>query len=203
MPDVPVLERCSCGSPVRVYVERECLGCGTLSLYDVHNVDAFVKDAIYDGGARLSPAQREEMQAEGRRIMLRLARQYQPGKGGRDAELSRFSGYAAKYLRLKLSDAYARVVQRDDANGDPAARRPVSLNVLHDVAAQNGDVASADGSYLEQVMREIDHMAALSKRYVALALEGVDEAEAAGLMRVERAQVRAVVASLRLALGGK
>jgi hypothetical protein len=202
MPDGSVLERCRCGAPLRVYTETECLSCGTLSLYDVHNVDAFVKDAIYDGGARLSPAQREEMQAEGRRIMLRLARQYQPGKGGRDAELSRFSGYAAKYLRLKLSDAYARVVQRDDAV-DPAARRPVSIHVLHDLAAQNGDVASADGSYVEQVMREIDHMAALSKRYVALALEGVDEAEAAGLMRVERAQVRAVVASLRLALGGK
>jgi hypothetical protein len=193
-------QRCRCGSPLRTYIERECLGCGTLSLYDVQNVDAFVADAIRDGRARLSPAQREELHAEGRQIMLRLARQYQPGKGGRDAENSRFSGFAAKYLRLKLSDAYNRVVQRDDVEGEPAQRPALSLEVLNDrpVASQNG----YEG-YLDGLEAEIDRSATLEKQYLRLAMEGVDEREAAQLLRLERSEIRAIVAILRLRLDGE
>jgi hypothetical protein len=124
----------------------------------VDSVDGFVADAIHDGRAWLSPDKREEMLAEGRQIMLRLAQQYTPGKGGRDVNGSRFSGFAAKYLRLKLSDAYGRVCERDEQDRDPSQRPPVSLDALEDapVAAE----AIYDG-YSDGVEGQIEHWADL------------------------------------------
>lgn len=205
------MDRCtSCHQPTREYIERECVGCGRLSLYDVENVDAFVATAIRDGKARLTPDQREEMMAEGRRIMLKLARDYKPGKGGRDATGSRFSGFAAKYLRLKLGDAYVRlcrdatVVKIKDVDGtERRERQYLPPSVCLDDLDDHGSVDHGYDETLASTEADIDRSVELEKRYVRLAVEGVDEREAAQILGLELAEVKDLAAILRIRLGAR
>ena len=210
--DGPPLPNCDhCRAPVREYVERECTGCGRLGLYDVLDVDGFVADAIRDGKAQLNEFQREEMKQEGRRIMLHLARSYQPGKGGRDAAGSRFSGFAAKYLRLKLSDAYNRIVQdatvvkikQDDGTERRELRyQPPSVS-WDDVDLPDETGGDGYDETLASAEAEIDRSAMLEKRLVRLYVEGVNEREAAQLLDLEIAEVKGLSAILRVRLGGE
>ncbi len=101
---------CSCGSPLRTYTEHSCVGCGRVSLHDVEDAWAFVQATINRGNARLTSDQRDELASEGVRALVKMAREYQPGRGGLDPATSRFSGYAAKFLPGKLSDALHRIM---------------------------------------------------------------------------------------------
>lgn len=98
-----------CQSRMHEYVERSCPGCGRVSLHDVEDAEAFVQATINKGGLRLTPEQRDELAAHGMFRLVEMARKYQPGRGGLDAETSRFSGFAAKYLPGKLSDHWHRM----------------------------------------------------------------------------------------------
>lgn len=119
---------------------------GKVQLHDVVDVESFVADAIRDGGARLTPDDREELLAEGLRIMVRLAQQYQPGFNGLDPTTSTFAGFASKYLRLKLSDAYHRLQETHrlvtDDTGKKAwsyGAKPASLDAMVAESAEGAD----------------------------------------------------------------
>lgn len=133
--------------PLREYLERSCVGCGKVALHDVDDAHAFVQACITRSGLALSREQRDELVAEGLRALTRLAREYQPGRGGRDAAGSRFSGYAAKFLPGKLSDAWHRieghtlVTQADQSRKWQINQRPVSLQAIE----------AADGNALDQI----------------------------------------------------
>jgi hypothetical protein len=106
-------------------------------MHDVLDVEAFVRDAIRAGNARLSLEEYEDLLGEGMLIMSRLAKSYQPGFGGRDPAGSSFAGYASKHLRLKLGDSYHRLQEnhRLVAGEDGKRRwqydpRPASLDVI-------------------------------------------------------------------------
>lgn len=80
-----------------------------VTLHDVNDVEAFVRATITKGRLRLTLDEREELVAEGLVIMARLSNSYEPGRNGLDATQSKFSGYAAKFLPGKLSDAWHRL----------------------------------------------------------------------------------------------
>lgn len=80
-----------------------------VALHDVKDIEGFVRATITKGRLRLTPEERDELTGEGLRIMCKLAQDYEPGRNGLDAASSKFSGYAAKYLPGKLSDAWHRL----------------------------------------------------------------------------------------------
>lgn len=80
-----------------------------VALHDVLDVEAFVRSTIAKGRLRLTVDEREELVGEGMLIMVRLAKAYEPGRNGLDPAQSKFSGYAAKFLPGKLSDANHRL----------------------------------------------------------------------------------------------
>jgi hypothetical protein len=108
----------------------------TVALHDVEDVEGFVQATINKGRLRLTPEQRDELAAEGLRIMCKLSNDYEPGKNGLDASASKFSGYAAKFLPGKLSDAWHRLQGHRLASGPDGVRRwqyddaPTSLSVI-------------------------------------------------------------------------
>lgn len=71
--------------------------------------ESFIRTAIRDSRVRLTPDQLEELIGEGFAILVALKEAYEPGRGGRDPAESRWAGYAAKYLRIKLGDSYHRL----------------------------------------------------------------------------------------------
>lgn len=195
------------------------MGCGKLSLYDVEDVDGFVAAAIRDGGTILTESQREEMMSEGRRLMLKLARDYQPGYGGRDAAGSRFSGYAARFLRIKLRDAYHRlrsdvmVVKDTDADGNEFRRveyldAPISLDAKraeHEETVERGDHSLTEGppdgeGGIKQNLEEIDRSALLEKKVVVMRLAGLPDSEIAERLKIAPRELSTLKQIIRLRL---
>jgi hypothetical protein len=80
-----------------------------IQIHDVDDATAFVNASITRSRARLTVEQREDLVQEGLRLLWALSLAYEPGKNGRDPATSKFSGYAAKYLPGKLSDARHRL----------------------------------------------------------------------------------------------
>jgi hypothetical protein len=76
-----------------------------VSLYDIDDVEAFVKAMIARSRVRLTPDEREELVAEGIVILFEMGRKFIPKMEGYEQE-GRFSGYAARFLPRKLQDAY-------------------------------------------------------------------------------------------------
>lgn len=116
-----------------------------VALHDVKDAEGFVRATIAKGRLRLTPEQRDELTQEGLRIMCKLANDYEPGRNGQDASASKFSGYAAKFLPGKLSDAWHRLqghrlsTQPDGVRQwqyDPA---PVSLEKMTEENAEGAD----------------------------------------------------------------
>ena len=100
--------RC-CGTVMREYRERVCDHCGRIELHDIHDSRAFVAAEIRKVNLQLTIDERDELIQAGMQRLIRMARDYRPGIGGRDAAGSRFSGFAAQWLPRKLSDEYHRL----------------------------------------------------------------------------------------------
>lgn len=103
---------------------------------DVLNPIAFVHATITRSRRLLGPEEREELAAEGMAILCKLARDFEPQIDGYECA-GRFSGFAAKYLPLKLEDAYHRLhpehllqTQEDGSRRYHYGERPVSLEAL-------------------------------------------------------------------------
>ena len=96
----------------------------TVALFDVRDVESFVQATINASGRTYTQDMRDELCAEGFRIMLDLAAKFEPHRAGYEHE-GRFSGFAAKYLRLKLEDAYHRLCPEHTLRADPETGRRV------------------------------------------------------------------------------
>jgi hypothetical protein len=92
-------------------------------LYDIEDCHAFVHQAINSSRILMSTDEREELHAEGMAIMVKLARDYKPHIEGHERNDSRFSGYASKFLRLKLDDAWHRMHPEHQLRTDREAGR--------------------------------------------------------------------------------
>jgi hypothetical protein len=117
-----------------------------VTIHDIQDAERFVRATIADGLV-LTSDQRDELICEGLRILWTLSDRYQPGYGGRNPATSRFSGYAAKYLPGKLSDAWHRL-QGHTLVVLPTGKRqwhynprPVSLEAIVE-ATPNDSIAS-------------------------------------------------------------
>lgn len=118
-----------------------------VTIHDINDAERFVRATIADTLV-LTPDQRDDLICEGLRILWTLSDRYQPGYGGRNPTGSRFSGYAAKYLPGKLSDAWHRlqghslVVLPNGKRKWHYNDRPVSLEALMD-ATPGSDTLTA------------------------------------------------------------
>lgn len=115
----------------------------TVELHDVLDAEAFVRATIKRGRMRLSSEQVEELVAEGIAILCDLSGRYEPRRAGYDQD-GTFAGYAAKYLPLRLDDAWHRMNPSHRFVTDPESKirrwvyddAPVSLD---QVTEEKGD----------------------------------------------------------------
>lgn len=75
----------------------------------IRDAEAFVRHHIARGRVRLTDDDREELVAEGLRIVTGLVKAYEPGRNGLDPKDSKLAGYVSKFLGGKLSDAWNRM----------------------------------------------------------------------------------------------
>ncbi len=103
------------------------------SLLDIRDPRGFVADRIKQSGVILSREQREDLIAEGLMILCELARKYEPRRPGYDQD-GKFSGYAAKYLTLRLQDAWKAMNPTRTVRDEDGKRRTeyLSHSALHD-----------------------------------------------------------------------
>jgi hypothetical protein len=130
------------------------------SLLDVRDPRGFVAACIQKSWVRPSAEQREDLIAEGLMILCGLAARYEPHREGY-AQPGRFSGYAARYLPLRMQDAWQQmnptVTNRDAESGTREVEflEHASLNVrVHaDLTATYGLAQSFDtlGAALDRV----------------------------------------------------
>lgn len=78
-----------------------------VALHDVEDVEGFVAATIERSGIQLSADEREELLAEGIRILFELSERFEPRRGNHTQD-GRFSGFAAQFLPRKLGDAWHR-----------------------------------------------------------------------------------------------
>lgn len=108
-----------------------------VTILDINDAEAFVAACINKSRLILTVQQREDLTAEGLRILWQLHSTYEPGRNGQDAAGSRFSGYAAKFLPGKLSSAWHqmqehhRLSTREDGKREWVYDQPaVSLDAI-------------------------------------------------------------------------
>lgn len=190
----------------------------TVALHDVHDAEAFVRAAIRDKpGLKPSADQLEELVQTGLLLLVRLAERYQPGFGGRDAEGSRFSGFAAKYLRLKLGDEWHRLEGHTLTTLPSGKRvwtyptRPASLDSMTEQAPEGADhiraLHTGDAYFKSDLAKRLG--AALDERWetqrrliiqvgVLLGEEEVETAsQAAAILGVRVTDVHSAIASIQ------
>lgn len=180
----------------------------------VHNAEAFVRATIAKGRLRLTDEQRDELTREGMRIIWKLSLDYEPGRNGQDANSSKFSGYAAKYLPGKLSDAWHRLQGHRLSTQESGVREwqydqvPVSLEkmteesaegadhiaTLHTVDYYSSDLAGTLGAALDEQWK-VDRDTAI-KVGVLLGM-GESVGEAARTLRIAGADAAAAVERIK------
>ena len=93
-----------------------------VALHDVRDAESFVHATLNASRRIYSLEEREELAAEGLAILCKLASDFEPHRDGY-AHAGKFSGFAAKYLRLKLEDAYHRQHPEHQLRTQPDGRR--------------------------------------------------------------------------------
>ncbi len=93
-----------------------------VALHDVRDAVAFVQATLNASRRLYPPDEREELVAEGLAILCHLASRFEPQRDGYQ-QAGRFSGFAAKYLRLKLEDAYHRLHPEHQLRTQPDGKR--------------------------------------------------------------------------------
>jgi hypothetical protein len=105
----------------------------TVQLYDINDVEGFVCATIERSGIQAPEHEREELVADGLRILYELAARFEPQRPGYK-QPGRFSGYAAQFLPRRLGDAWhsrnaehVRIVGEDGRRSWAFRERPISL----------------------------------------------------------------------------
>lgn len=184
----------------------------TTGLDDIRDCEAFVRSQL--PRVILTPDLREELIAEGLRILVELHARYEPGRGGQDATESSFSGYAAKYLPGKLRDAWHRLEGTHHlvTNGDGREWRydekPRSLDRMNEIDPDSADRHRAlqaidrhESDFAETLGYAIDTVFA-HRRKVALEVGvllgmGTGTDEVARALRLRGSEVTAAVELIR------
>jgi hypothetical protein len=104
------------------------------SLLDIRDPRGFVAATIQKSRVRLSSDEHEDLLCEGLAILCDLASRFEPHRPGYNTP-GRFSGYAAKYLPLRLQDAYGKLkptVTRRDPDGQRVREYVTHLSISAD-----------------------------------------------------------------------
>lgn len=106
----------------------------TVQLHDIDDVEGFVCATIERSGIQAPEHEREELIADGIRIIYDLAERFEPHRPGY-SQPGRFSGYAAQFLPRRLGDAWhsrnaehVRVVNEGGKRSWAFRERPISLD---------------------------------------------------------------------------
>lgn len=91
-----------------VTARPKCPGAKGRSLFDIRDVDMFVRNMLDKAPVSLEPEAFEELVAEGLTILYDLAWKYEPHRAGYEHEGS-FAGFAAVFLSYRLTDAWHRL----------------------------------------------------------------------------------------------
>lgn len=176
-----------------------------VALHDVRDAEAFVQATLNASRRIYPPDEREELVAEGLRIMVELSASFVPQRDGY-AHAGRFSGYAAKFLRLKLEDAYHRLHPEHTLRTCPDGKRryeygdrPVSLQALtfDDGEDRESQLAAEDEPErptptIETMLREqLEERYSSAMRVAGMLAEGVtSDREIASVLGMTTSQVR-------------
>lgn len=93
---------------MRVGGQSVCLLPEKVAIHDIADAEGFVAATIERSGVKPSPAEYEELLAEGLAILYDLAAKFEPHREGYESP-GRFSGFAAQFLPRKLGDAWHRL----------------------------------------------------------------------------------------------
>lgn len=116
----------------------------TVAVHDIDDAEGFVAATIRRSGIQLSEDEREELLAEGIRILFELSQRFEPRRGNH-AQDGRFSGFAAQFLPRKLGDAWHRwnpdhryVTGEDGKRTWVYYPKPVSIEALNSPGGERG-----------------------------------------------------------------
>jgi DNA-directed RNA polymerase specialized sigma24 family protein len=182
-----------------------------VALHDIRDAEAFVQATLNASRRVYSPDEREELVAEGLRIMVELHARFEPHRNGYAGE-GRFSGFCAKYLRLKLEDAYHRLHPEHRLVTQPDGRRrylygdkAVSLDALTGEDPDR-EQALADRTHESDVLARLG--AALDERWVRkrgcilnvgdLLGQGASHSDVAHMLGLTSGQVQEAVQEIML-----
>lgn len=157
------------------------------SIFNIRDAEGFVRSSL--PRVLMTADMRDELVAEGLRILTDMAARYQPGRNGQDPTTSSFSGYAGKFLPGKLRDAWHRLeghtltTNRDDGKREwQYPSKPVSIDATD---------SDSDGPQQQiSALRARAHEPGVDET-VQRVLAGLDE-----LWRLEREQIAGVIAAL-------
>jgi hypothetical protein len=181
-------------------------GAASGSLLDIRDPAGFVADRISQAGLLLTHEQREDLKAEGLMILCELAGRYEPHRAGYERPGS-FAGYAAKYLTLRLQDAWkamnpTRTRRDEDGRRTTEYLRHTALDdaSLTPLAATYGLVDAPQG--YATVEAAIEHLPTWDRSCARRMTHMLDEgygtdaiARHLGLGRVEVDELRCSLAS--------
>lgn len=138
-----------------------------VALYDIDDVESFVCATIEKSGLRahLSESEREDLIAEGLRILYDLAARFEPHRPGYD-QAGRFSGFAAQFLPRRLGDAWhswhpehRRITDEDGKRRWHYSSSPLSLDQLLAPAGDSTNCESRPSKAPETTIRPREHWA--------------------------------------------
>ena len=151
-----------CGAHINP--RNPCLG----KLFCITDVEAFVQATINRSRRVYGLEEREELVGEGLRITYDLASRFDPHREGYE-QGGRLCGFVAKYLTLKLEDAYHRLHPEHQLRTDPETgkrsyaygEKAVSLEALAGEDGETGllrddtDGITGDGVTVEQIAEKL------------------------------------------------
>jgi hypothetical protein len=123
-----------------------CLG----KVFCIEDAEAFVQSQLNASRRVYAPEEREELVAEGLRILVELADRFEPHRDGYEGQ-GRLPGFCAKYLRLKLEDAYHRLHPEHRLVTQPDGRR----RYLYGEHAVSLDALTGDDPDREPVLASV------------------------------------------------
>lgn len=172
-------------------------------LYDVENVEAFVRAAVARTNLRLDHDERDELIAEGALILYRLADRYEPHRAGY-SDPGSFAGYAASLLPNRLIDAWHKLRQHRYATGPDGARqweqgpRAVSLEEMREQGADvmaathdsEPDVEPFEARLRNALRDEFETKVALCTQVAVMRADGMKPREIAKELAIAESDVR-------------
>ncbi len=155
-----------------------------VTIFNIRDAEAFVRSNLPH--VILSVDTREDLVAEGLRILTDMSRRYEPGRGGQDPLTSSFSAYATKFLPGKLRDAWHRMEGHTLTTTEAGQRRwsypgaAASLDAMQDERAEGLDrvtqlqsTDSYDEALVDRVCDALDTFWQMEKAQIRRVLIGM------------------------------